>query len=178
MRQDFFEFLPFFKLTIVGNHEPVLRNVDEAMRRRFNVIPFVRKPEKVDRDLAESLREEWPGILRWMIEGCLHWQEHGLVRPEVVAERTNAYFDDQDSLAHWLQEKCEVEVGNSYKRASAGELFASWSAFALASNDEPGSKKSLSAALQKRGFEPYRTANERGFMGIRLKPTMGRFGDD
>jgi hypothetical protein len=30
MRQDNFSFMPQFKLTIVGNHRPVLRNVDEA----------------------------------------------------------------------------------------------------------------------------------------------------
>jgi putative DNA primase/helicase len=34
MRQDFFEFTPQFKLTIVGNHKPILRNVDEAARQR------------------------------------------------------------------------------------------------------------------------------------------------
>ena len=35
MRQDFFTFLPTFKLLIIGNHKPGLRNVDEAARRRF-----------------------------------------------------------------------------------------------------------------------------------------------
>ena len=48
MRQDFFTFQPAFKLVIVGNHKPVLRNVDEAARRRFNIIPFTRKPPKPD----------------------------------------------------------------------------------------------------------------------------------
>jgi hypothetical protein len=33
MRQDFFEFLPAFKLFIAGNHKPSLRSVDEARRR-------------------------------------------------------------------------------------------------------------------------------------------------
>jgi putative DNA primase/helicase len=33
MRQDFFDFYPTFKLFIVGNHKPTLKNVDEAMRR-------------------------------------------------------------------------------------------------------------------------------------------------
>src|SRR5215472_9579086 len=41
MRQDFFEFTPQFKLVIAGNHKPGLRSVDEAIRRRFNLIPFV-----------------------------------------------------------------------------------------------------------------------------------------
>src|SRR5262245_24756457 len=40
MRQDFFTFTPQFKLTIAGNHKPRLRSVDEAMRRRFHLIPF------------------------------------------------------------------------------------------------------------------------------------------
>ena len=76
MRQDFFEFVPQFKLLIAGNHKPRLRAVDEAMRRRFNLVPFtvtIPEPER-DKDLAEKLRDEWPGILRWMVERCLAWQ--------------------------------------------------------------------------------------------------------
>jgi putative DNA primase/helicase len=68
MRQDFFHFTPTFKLMIAGNHKPRLRSVDEAMRRRFHLIPFaVTIPsEKRDKDLAEKLKTEWPAILRWM----------------------------------------------------------------------------------------------------------------
>jgi hypothetical protein len=40
MRQDFFDFTPSFKLMISGNHKPGLRSVDEAIRRRFNLVPF------------------------------------------------------------------------------------------------------------------------------------------
>ena len=40
MRQDFFEFVPSFKLIISGNYMPGLRSVDEAMRRRLHVVPF------------------------------------------------------------------------------------------------------------------------------------------
>ena len=40
MRQDFFEFTPQFKLFIAGNHRPGLRSVDEAIRRRFHLVPF------------------------------------------------------------------------------------------------------------------------------------------
>lgn len=38
MRGDFFEFAPQFKLLIAGNHKPGLRSVDEAIRRRFNLM--------------------------------------------------------------------------------------------------------------------------------------------
>ena len=76
MRQDFFEFQPQFTLIISGNHKPTLSNVDDAIRRRFNIIPFMRKPSIPDLDLEMKLRAEWPMILRWMIDGCLDWQRN------------------------------------------------------------------------------------------------------
>ena len=74
MRRDNFTFSPSFKLFIVGNHMPVLANVDDAARRRFNIVPFTRQPQRPDRDLEAKLQHEWPSILRWMIDGCLDWQ--------------------------------------------------------------------------------------------------------
>ena len=80
MRQDFFEFQPQFKLVVIGNHKPTLRNVDDAAKRRFNMVPFTHKPPNPDRELEHKLRAERPGILRWMIAGCLTWQRGGLVQ--------------------------------------------------------------------------------------------------
>jgi putative DNA primase/helicase len=70
MRRDFFQYTPQFKLLIAGNHKPGLRLVDEAIRRRFNLIPFtVTIPsEERDPDLSEKLKAELPGILAWMID--------------------------------------------------------------------------------------------------------------
>jgi putative DNA primase/helicase len=71
MRQDFFEYTPQFKLLIAGNHKPGLRSVDEAIRRRFHLIPFTVKIPPAERDLhlAEKLKAEGAGILSWMVEG-------------------------------------------------------------------------------------------------------------
>lgn len=86
MRQDFFEYVPQFKLLIAGNHKPSLRSVDEAMRRRFHLIPFtVTIPaEQRDITLGDRLKEEWPGILSWAIDGCLDWQQKRLAPPKAV----------------------------------------------------------------------------------------------
>ena len=64
MRQDFFTFRPAFKLVIAGNHKPGLRNVDEAIRRRFNLMPFAVTIPRGERDqkLPEKLkRTSGPG---------------------------------------------------------------------------------------------------------------------
>ena len=57
MRQDFFEYTPQFKLVIVGNHRPALRSVDEAMRRRIHLVPFIVTipPNERDKELFEKL---------------------------------------------------------------------------------------------------------------------------
>lgn len=106
MRQDPFTFLPQFKLTIAGNHKPALKNVDDAARRRFNIVPFLHRPAKPDHKLERKLKAEWPGILRWMIEGCLDWQNHRLVRPKIVTDATAEYFEAQDTIGRWLAERC------------------------------------------------------------------------
>ena len=56
MRGDPFEFSPVFKLWIAGNHRPVLRNPDPAMRRRLHLMPFTFVPIKPDLKLMEALR--------------------------------------------------------------------------------------------------------------------------
>ena len=126
MRQDFFEFQPEFKLTIVGNHKPILRNVDDAAKRRFNIVPFIRKPDAPDRELETKLRAEWPGIFRWMIEGCLDWQEHGLLRPKVVTEATADYFASQDTFGSWLVERCTIDTSLSSRPSALLTDFNDW----------------------------------------------------
>ena len=109
MRQDFFEFVPQFKLLFAGNHKPGLQSVDEAIRRRVHLIPFTVTipPEERDEDLAERLRTEWPGILAWAIAGCLEWQKHGLAPPEAVTAATGSYLEAEDAIAAWIDERCQ-----------------------------------------------------------------------
>jgi len=111
MRQDNFTFRPQFKLTIAGNHAPALRNVDDAMRRRFNIAPFVLKPTNPDRELEEKLKAEWPQILAWMIAGARKYLAGGLTRPEAIARATDEYFAEQDVFGRWLAERCNLRAG-------------------------------------------------------------------
>jgi putative DNA primase/helicase len=172
MRQDFFTFRPAFKLTIVGNHKPVLRNVDDAMRRRFRIIPFLHKPAAPDRELEQKLRAEWPGILRWMIDGCLDWQANGLTSPQSVNEATESYFSEQDTFGHWLEEECAADAPGvvSSKATATSLLFATWRVYAQNAGEDPGSVKTFVEAMRRKGFEQYRSKRSRGFKGVALKP--------
>ena len=43
--------------------------------------------EERDPNLRDKLKAEWPGILRWIIEGCLAWQRQGLFAPAAVRDK-------------------------------------------------------------------------------------------
>jgi putative DNA primase/helicase len=129
MRQDDFEFKPEFKPVIAGNHKPQIRNVNVAMRRRINLIPFlVTIPEeRRDNTLKERLKDEGPGILKWLIDGCLEYQRIGLNPPQSVVAATDEYFLSQNTVAAWIEERCEV--GEALWDLSS-RLFASWREYA------------------------------------------------
>jgi putative DNA primase/helicase len=175
MRQDNFTYTPQFKLIIAGNHKPALRNVDPAMRRRFNLVPFTETiaDGEIDRGFAMKLRQEWPAILAWAIEGCLLWQRYGLDQPVSVRAATDDYFVAEDSFARWLEEECVLRPDDPKFRDPSQALWKSWSQWCSENGEQPGSQRSLSERLAARGFQPYRTGKERGFCGISARRRAG-----
>jgi putative DNA primase/helicase len=79
------------------------------MERRLRILPFDNKPEKPDADLKTKLLKEAPGILRWLIEGCLAWQKIGLQPPDAVRIAGKDYFEGQDAFARWIEECCTLD---------------------------------------------------------------------
>jgi P4 family phage/plasmid primase-like protien len=169
MRQDFFDFPPTHKLLLSGNYKPSLRNVDEAIRRRFALVPFTVKIPPAERDtkLAEKLKAEWPAILRWMLDGCGEWRRHGLVVPTIVREATDEYLADQDTLAQWAEEWIEP-VHDAFTTSRA--LFASWKLWCTERNLAIGTETAFAESLKSRGYQQHRTKTARGFKHISLKP--------
>lgn len=167
MRQDFFEFTPQFKLVIAGNHKPGLRSVNEAIRRRLHLIPFTVTIPLAERDptLREQLKSEWPGILAWMVAGCLEWQRIGLAPPKAVLDATAAYLDAEDAVAAWIDEECARDPD---AWATSAALFASWKGWAERAGEFVGSAKRFAQNLETRGYEYRRTRTGRGFVGLRV----------
>ncbi|WP_247424161.1 phage/plasmid primase, P4 family [Ralstonia pseudosolanacearum] len=170
MRQDFFEFFPQFKLFVAGNHKPAIRNIDEAMKRRLHLIPFTVTvpPERRDKHLQQKLLAERDGILAWAVQGCLDWQRLGrLDPPQQVLDATEEYFEAEDALGRWLDERCVREAN---AKSLTAELFNDWKPWAEAAGEFAGSQKRFADLLLTRGVEKWRnTAGLRGFRGIGLK---------
>ena len=170
MRQDFFEYTPQFKLVIAGNHKPAIRNADEAMKRRLHLVPFTITipPERRDGRLTEKLLAERDGIMAWAVDGCLQWQRAGLRAPRCVIEATEEYFEGEDALGNWIEERCYV---HTQAKAITADLFADWREWAENSGEFVGSIKRFSDLLVTRQFQKHRGGKGvRHFIGISLKP--------
>lgn len=175
MRQDFFEYNPGYKLFIAGNHKPGLRSVDEAIRRRFHLLPFVATipPAERDQTLGDKLKAEAPGILAWIIQGCLEWQRLGLDPPEVVKAATAEYLESEDALAAWIREATDPDP-NAFELST--DLFKAWKDYAEAAGEFVGSARTFSSKLEERGSEfgvrkGRNSSGNRGFYGLRLRVT-------
>jgi len=175
MRQDFFDFIPQFKLMVAGNHRPIIRNVDEAMRRRIHLIPFtVTIPaDERDQQLTEKLAVELPGILAWAIEGCKAWQEQGLNPPESVRAATEEYFAAEDVLGRWIEERTVLGLQH-YTSSSA--LYEDWKQWCEVEREYVGTQKQFSQRLEQRGeVTKVRKEQARGFQGIALKSDISGY---
>lgn len=181
MHKNNFTFKPEFKLWILGNHKPRLSDVDGAIRRRLNMVPFDLRLEPNQRDnlLPTKLRSEARAILRWMIDGCLEWQQEKLRVPEVVERSSDEYFSSMDTLQHFLDECCEVgsDVG-----CPTQVLWDSWAAWAEDNGHLAYDVKRLTEGLIRAKFVVTKARREtdmrRGFLGLRLKPSAPSQGSD
>ncbi len=165
---EFFEFKPQFKLFLAANHKPRIKGTDHAIWRRIRLIPFnVTIPEaEQDKRLPGKLLAEGPGILNWMIEGCLAWRREGLGVPEEVRDATATYRDEEDPLSGFLDDRC---VTGKTLTAAARDLYAAYIRWAEENGEKALSQKSFGGRLTERGFDQYRTGSKRMWMGIRLE---------
>lgn len=166
MRQDYFDFIPTFKICISGNAIPSLGYIDEAVRRRLLIVPmdWVIPEEERNPYLLEELEPELGGVLQWLIEGCRDWDADGLKTPDVVKTSSAAYFASEDNVGLWIEECCLTGAGIG---GNAGELFMSWKLWAERTGERAGSAKAFGQILRQRdGIKPGRRASGRYYDGI------------
>lgn len=168
MRGDFFDFDPHLTLMIAGNNMPSFRGVDEAIRARVVLVPFLVTipPERRDQKLPEKMKAEGPAILRWAIEGALEWQRRGLDVPATVAAASEEYMDDEDTLAQFLTDETVIDTQAFVTTSDLHQRFTFWC-------DRQGltvwTLRTLHKELKTRGYPEKRRNHGRGFLGLRLR---------
>jgi P4 family phage/plasmid primase-like protien len=168
-----FNFTPEFKLWLSTNNKPVIQGTDDAIWDRLRLIPFTQRfdGDRQDPKLPEKLRAELPGVLAWMVEGCLEWQEHGLGEPESVRQATDQYRAEMDTLAAFIEDRCVVREGLV---APATPLYKQYQMWCDDAGEKPETQKMFGMRLRERGFVsdkikrgPHK--DRKGWFGIGLR---------
>lgn len=134
-----------------GNHKPIIRDNDNGIWRRLDLIPFERNfsPDERDHALEEQLMAEAPGILAWMVRGFAAWRRDRLRPARRVATASNAYRAESDLLGQWIDDRCTIGAGSVALQRQAYSSYRGWC-------DEQGvrptSKRSFTRGLAERGF--------------------------
>jgi putative DNA primase/helicase len=164
-----FSFHPAFLPILRTNFKPHLPGGDPALWARIRLIPFTVQipPERQNKNLADQiLRSEGPGILAWLVEGCLEYQLGGLQDPPEVLEATNQYREETDPIWAFIQECCVV---GENEQEEAGKLYGAYQQWCGAQGVEAKSLTAFGRALSNLGFDAYHDRKVRYRLGLRLK---------
>jgi putative DNA primase/helicase len=113
--QEGFNFSPTWKIWVASNEMLSLKEAGDATFRRIRVIPFNADfYQTYDNQLSEKFKNEYEGILTWIIQGAVKWFNNGkqLFVPDVVELETVKYRDDQDSRHMFLHRCTEFDLNS------------------------------------------------------------------
>ena len=152
MRKDFWQFEPTHKLCIAANHRPIIKGNDEGIWRRVLRIPWSRSipPETKDPFFLDKLKQEAPGILRKLVEGCLEWQKHGLQAPQRVTIATEEYREEMDVLSDFMEELCII--GESH-RVPQKQLYLAYVDWCEELKQKPQNYRLFNRQLKERDYK-------------------------
>ena len=122
---------------------------------RVLLIPFVLrfvdnpKPGEFKRNpqLLDCLQEEAPGILAWLVRGCLMWQKEGLNPPASIITATDEYRAEEDTLGEFISECLIVGEG---KQAYAKDLYDCYKNWAKDGNMDPMTSVAFGKRMSQR----------------------------
>lgn len=174
LHQEYFEFVPGFKIILAANHLPIISGADHGMWRRIYMFPFlVTIPlEERDKALPDKLRAELPGILAWAVRGCLEWQRIGLSPPPAVLLATQHYREEMDLIGQWIDERCVLAVSAKVQASKAHDNYKKW---IEARGAKAMSQMTFSRKLEDRGYKRIKSGVV-NFWGIGLAAEDGEVG--
>jgi putative DNA primase/helicase len=106
------------------------------------------------------------GVLRWAVEGCQQYLEHGLNAPEEVATATKQYRAESDVIGRFIEECC---VRGEYTEVKARELYQTFLRWAEKSGETPVKETAFGRSMAERGYDKKHTENGNRYLNLGLR---------
>ncbi len=172
--QASFSFKPTARLVGATNALPRLRDYSEGFRRRAIILTFNRQfaESEQDRELAEKLLEELPGILVWAAAGLRRLKERGsFVLPPSSVAALDDYRRDSNPVRQFEEELLE-DVDNVASGLAASAMYKAYEQWRTARGHERLSESLFKQRLAMLGHEQRRGRAGRFWM-LRMRQSGG-----
>jgi len=169
---------PTHQLFLLTNHLPHVSADDTAFWDRTQAVEFTQRftytpsgPNQRPRDkhLYEKLMAGGPGILAWLVRGCLAWHERGLDPPPIVLETTEKYRTGEDIMAKFIEERCELGDLFSASSSELSSAYQDWYASNVSKKSLPSSI-SIGRKLTMKFPDNYKSGGYTIYRGVHLLP--------
>lgn len=153
MYKDLFSYKPQAHFLLAFNHKPIITDDSEGAWRRIHLIAHLRifKKHEQNKDLLELLRLELPGILNWLIEGCIEWQQNGLLVPQSVTAATEDYRAEMNPIKQFVDEDC---IAGADYRVLVNDLWETYNHWADTNRERfKLGHRQFNSRLEGMGFE-------------------------
>lgn len=170
------EFQPTYTLFLMTNNRPIISaKAIDPIWDRIVLIPFhlkyvdrgcVKEEFERPRDihLADKLKTEAPGILAWLVRGCLAWQKEGLKKSDIIKKATDSYHKDQDIIGQFIEDICVI---NPYFKVKPGEIYKAYCDWSNEQNIKPMSQTALGKDLATR-YNTEGKGRNKFYLGIKI----------
>jgi len=151
--KSFVEFLPSFKIWLVGNHKPRIVGTDHGIWRRFLLVdwPVMIPDGEKDPGLKGKLEREASGILNWMLAGFRDWKANGLTPPASCIAMTESFRQESDTIGEFVNECIDENPGGAVSKADVYKAYQRWAE--ENGHKYPMAKSSLKQRLVLRGWD-------------------------
>lgn len=169
-----------FTICLVTNFRPRMTGEDTALWRRCYLIEFGESIPRENQVLGwgDLLKGEYPGILKWMIDGYQDWKENGLAPPEEVLAWTQAYQRDNDPLGKFVADNYDFEEGAYSFVKDVHCHFIDWAKEEDINLHKFTEASAFSRAVRNRfdvGDADKKVANQRVFQNLKLAVEFRKF---
>ncbi len=169
--KDPFRFTPSHTLVLYTNHLFRVGANDAGTWRRLIVIPFDAKIEGSSdmKNYADHLfHEAGPYILSWIVEGAMKATRKNfhLSPPECVCKAIDTYRENNDWMANFLEDCCEI--GPDYNQKS-GDFYQEYRNYCARNGEYTRSTTDFYAAVELAGFTRKKIKIGSFIYGVRVK---------
>lgn len=168
-------FDPTHTLILLTNHRPSAPDTDFAFWERVRLVEFKlafvdREPSasnerRAKKGLVEELKKEGPGILAWLVRGCLEYQRQGLAPPLAVEQATASWKKAENEILDFLEDYC---IRDDFEEQAASPLYDNFNRWFKINKSPKGISQSKFGRIMGKRFEKKKVEGTIVYCGLKL----------